>query len=329
MRALSDQVLVVTGGSSGIGRATALAAARCGARIAVAARGAQALESTAREIASVGGEAHVVSVDVADAAAVDAFADAVVSRWGRIDTWINAAATSVYGEFAEVPAAQFERVIAVDVVGVANGCRAAIRQMRVQEEGGAIVNISSGLGDRSVPLQSAYCAAKHAVNGLSESIRMELEHNGLPIRLTVVKPASIDTPFFDHAASVMDAEPAPVPPVYDPSVVANAILHAAEHPARDLPVGGASAALGVLELLAPRLLDRQLRIFGYPLQKGDTIGRDRSGNLWRGTVGDGSVRGGRSGRRFSVYTLLRTNTGLRRAAITGAALVGLAAGRRA
>lgn len=329
MTPIEQQVVVITGGSSGIGRATALEAARRGARVALAARGKEALASAVDEIVHGGGTAMGTALDVSDHEAVEAFAVEVVGRWGRIDTWVNAAGLSVYGEFVDLTPAEFERVIAVDLVGTANGCRAAIARMRGQDGGGTIVNISSGLGDRSVPLQSAYCAAKHAVNGLSEALRMELEHAGLPIRLTVVKPASIDTPFFSHARSHTGAEPAPVPPVYDPSVAARAILYAAENPVRDLPIGGASAALGILEEMAPRMLDRQLRVVAYPLQKGDTIeGGARRDNLWTGSPGPGAVRGGHGGRRFSLYTALRTNPTARRAAIAGVALAGFAAARR-
>lgn len=329
MGKVSEQIIVIIGGSSGIGRATALEAARRGAKIAIAARGEEALASARDEIAHAGGEAMAAALDIADHEAVDAFADEVVARWGRIDTWVNAAAVSVYGEFVDIPPAEFQRVILVDVIGTANGCRAAIARMRRQEGGGTIVNVSSGLGDRAVPLQSPYCAAKHAVNGLSEALRMELEHDNMPIRVTVVKPASIDTPFFSHARSHTGAEPEPVPPVYDPSLAAKAILYAAEHSVRDLPVGGASAALGILESVAPRMLDRQLRVAGYPLQKGDTIDeRIRPDNLWTGSPGPGSVRGGHSGRRFSLYTALRINPAARRAAFAGLALAGFAAARR-
>ncbi len=329
MNDVGTQVIAITGGSSGIGRATALEAARRGAKVAIAARGEDALAAARDEIVHAGGEAMATALDVADHEAVDAFANEVVARWGRIDTWVNAAAVSVYGEFADIPPAEFQRVILVDVIGTANGCRAAVAQMRGQEGGGTIVNVSSGLGDRAVPLQSAYCTAKYAVNGLSAALRMELEHAGLPIRLTVVKPASIDTPFFGHARSHMGAEPAPFPPVYDPSLAARAILYAAENPVRDLPVGGASAVLGILEGIAPRMLDHQLRVVGYPLQKGDTIdGKARPDNLWAASPGPGSVRGGHHGRRFSLYTALRINPAARRAVIAAVALAGFAAARR-
>lgn len=327
---ISDQIIVVTGGSSGIGRATALEAARRGAKLALFARGEAALAATAGAVAAIGGEVVTQTGDVAEAATVEAFADAVVARFGRVDTWVNAAAVSVYGEFMEVPADEFRRVIEVDLLGVANGCRAAVRVMRPPAAGGSIVNISSGLGDRAVPLQSAYCAAKHAVNGLSESLRTELEHDGLPIRVAVVKPASIDTPFFRHARSRMAVAPKPIPPVYDARVAAEAILYAATHPVRDLPVGGASAALGVAEVMAPRLLDLQLRRLGYALQRDDTI--DPSGkpdNLWQGAVGSGAVAGGYGGRRFSLYNWLRQRPTGRATALTAAALAGWTLARRA
>ncbi len=243
MKPIGEQVIVITGGSSGIGRATAGEAARQGARVAIVARGQEALAATENEIRSAGGDILAFPCDVSDATQVDEVADRVVAAWGGIDTWVNAAAVSVYGEFMEIPEAEFRRVIEIDVLGVANGMRAAIGRMRSAAAAGTIVNVSSGLGDRAVPLQSAYCAAKHAVNGLSEAVRTELEHDGLPIRVSVIKPASIDTPFFHHAKSRMDAAPKPMPPVYDPSLVAAAILYAAIHPVRELPVGGASAGL--------------------------------------------------------------------------------------
>jgi NAD(P)-dependent dehydrogenase (short-subunit alcohol dehydrogenase family) len=329
VKPIGEQVIVIIGGSSGIGRATGVEAARQGAKVAVAARGQEALNAAAAEIRSAGGEVLAIPCDVSDATQVDEVADRVVASWGGIDTWVNAAAVSVYGEFADIPEAEFRRVIEVDILGVANGMRTAIGRMRSQPRGGTIVNVSSGLGDRAVPLQSAYCAAKHAVNGLSEAVRTELEHDGLPIRVSVIKPASIDTPFFRHAKSRMDAAPKPLPPVYDPSLVAEAILYAAVHPVRELPVGGASAALSALEKISPRLLDLQLRLVGYPGQRDDTIDPDATpDNLWAGSTGPGSVEGGYGGRRVSLYSWLRLTPVGRGAVVAGAALTGLALSRQ-
>jgi len=329
MKPIGEQVIVITGASSGIGRATAKRAAAQGAKVAIVARGQEALDATTAEIRAAGGEPLAFSRDVAEAAQVDRVAEQVAAAWGRIDTWVNAASVSVYGEFVDIPPDEFRRVIEVNLLGVANGMRAAIPQMRRQPDGGTIVNVSSGLGDRSVPLQSAYCAAKHAVNGLSESVRTELEHDGAPIRVAVIKPASIDTPFFRHARSRMDAAPKPIPPVYDPALVAEAILYAATHPVRELPVGGASAALSALEKVSPRLLDFQLKLVGYPMQKDDTIDPAATpDNLWAGSVGSGSVEGGYNGRSFSLYQWLRLTPAGRGTAFAGAALAGWALSRR-
>ena len=329
MKPIGEQVIVITGGSSGIGRATARLAAGQGAKVAVVARGEEALDATKAELRRSGSGALAFTCDVADAAGLQRVAEQVGALWGRIDTWVNAASVSVYGNFVDIPADEFDRVIAVDLLGLANGMRVALARMRQQSDGGTIVNISSGLGDRSVPLQSAYCAAKHAVNGLSEAVRTELEHEGWPIRIAVIKPASIDTPFFKHARSRMETAPKPIPPVYDASLVAEAILHAAVHPIRDLPVGGASAALSALEKVSPRLLDLQLKVVGYPMQKDDTIDAAATpDNLWAGSVGSGSVEGGYNGRAFSLYQWLRLTPAGRGAAVAGAAAVGWALSRR-
>jgi NAD(P)-dependent dehydrogenase (short-subunit alcohol dehydrogenase family) len=328
MKPVADQVIVITGGSSGIGRATALAAAKQGARIAIAARGGDALEAARREIAAVGGEVLAVPTEVADHAQVAELGRRTVERFGRIDTWVNGAAVSVYGEFADIEPEEFRRVIEVDVMGMVHGARVALAHMRGQAGGGTIVNISSGLGDRAVPLQSAYCAAKHAVNGFSEALRVELEHDKVPVRVAVIKPGSIDTPFFAHARSKTGAAPSPVPPVYDPDLVAEAILHAAVHPVRELPVGGASAALSTMEKISPRLLDWQLKLVGYRTQQQDRPKLPTEpDNLFAGSPGPGSVRGGHNGRRVSLYTWLKLRPAAGQAALAGVAVAGIVAAR--
>ena len=328
MRPLAEQVIVITGGSSGIGRATALAAVARGAKVAIAARGTDALEAARREIEGAGGKVLAVPTDVAEFAQVEALGRQTVERFGRIDTWVNAAAVSVYGEFDRIEPEEFRRVIEVDVLGTAYGAKVALAQMKQQPEGGTIVNVSSGLGDRAVPLQSPYSASKAAVNGFGESLRVELAHAGSPVRVSTIKPASIDTPFFRHARSKMDAAPAPVPPVYDPDLVAEAILHAATHPVRELSVGGASAALSTLEKIAPAVLDVSLKLVGYRTQQADrpasATGPD---NLFAGSVGPGSVRGAIGGRRFSLYTALATRPPAKPLAWAALALAGIATAR--
>lgn len=323
MRPIAEQVIVITGASSGIGRATALDAARHGAKVVLAARGAEALETVRQEIDGLGAQAIAVPTDVAVAAEVETLAQTAVERFGRIDTWVNDAAVTIYGEFLEIAPEEFQRVLDTNVMGVVHGCRAALQRMRQQDGGGTIVNIASGLADRSVPLQTAYCASKHAVRGFSEALRVELEHAGIPVRVAVIKPASIDTPFFAHARSKMGVEPRPVPPVYDPSLVAGAILHAATHDVRELSVGGASAAMSTLEKISPRLLDLQLKVVGYPAQQTDQPAHNGDDNLDRGSPGPGAIRGGWNGRRLSAYTWYKLHPRARPALLGGAAVAGL------
>lgn len=328
MRPINEQVIVITGGSSGIGRATALVAVGRGAKVAIAARGTDALHATRLELEGAGGEVLAVPTDVADFAQVEGLGQRAVERFGRIDTWVNAAAVSVYGELANVEPEEFRRVIEVDLLGTAYGTKVALALMRGQPEGGTIVNVSSGIGDRAVPLQSAYAAAKHGVNGFGEALRVELNHAGSPIRVATIKPASIDTPFFRHARSKMGAAPAPMPPVYDPDLVAAAILHAATHPVRELSVGGASAVLSALENVAPALMDLGLRLTGYRTQQENgPKPPTEPDNLFVGSPGPGSIRGDHGGRRFSLYTALAMRPPLKQVACAAAALAGIALAR--
>jgi len=328
VRPLSEQVIVITGASSGIGRATALAAAGQGARLVLAARGEDALEATRGAVEDAGGEALAVPTEVADAGQVRALGRHAVERFGRIDTWVNAAAVSVYGEFLDLPVEEFRRVVDVNLMGTVYGTKVALDQMRRQPEGGAVVNVSSGLGDRAVPLQSAYSATKYAVNGLGDALRVELAHADLPLRVATIKPASIDTPFFGHARSRTGQAPRPFPPVYAPEVVADAILYAATHPVRELSVGGGAVGLSLLQRLAPRLLDWQLRLVGYAAQQSDRPKPPAAAdNLEAPVAGPGDICGGWNGRRFSVATWLGTHPAARRALLGGAALAGVVAAR--
>lgn len=328
MRPISEQVIVITGGSSGIGRATALAAAAQGARVVLAARGEDALEATRRAVEDAGGDALAVPTDVADFAQVEALGRRAAERFGRIDTWVNAAAVSVYGEFLDLPMDEIRRVVEVTLLGTVHGAKVALDQMRRQAGGGTVVNVSSGLGDRAVPLQSAYSLSKYGVNGLGDALRVELAHANLPLRVSTIKPASVDTPFFAHARSRMGVAPKPVPPVYAPELVAAAILHAATHPVRELAVGGAAAGIGLLERLSPRLLDWQLRLVGYPAQQtGESKAVAAGDNLFAGSPGPGDVRDGWGGRRFSVVTWLGMRPAVRSAVLGGAALAGAALAR--
>jgi short-subunit dehydrogenase len=327
LKPIDRQVIVVVGASSGIGRATALEAARRGAMVVIAARGGEALRATEREITAGGGQVAVSITDVSDFAQVQALGQAALDRFGRVDTWVNAAAVSVYGEFLDVPMAEFRRVIEVNLLGVVHGTRVALELLR--EQGGTIVNVSSAVGDQAIPLQSAYYAAKFAINGFDESVREEIAHAGLPVQLTTIKPASIDTPFFHHARSRMGVEPKPLPPVYAPEIVAAAILHAATHPVRELPVGGAAAWMAFARRLMPALTEKQLSLAGYPMQQTDKPERDDPrDNLYQGAPGPGAVHGGYDGRTWSAYTWWRLKPPIARFGFAGAAVAGLAALRR-
>ena len=327
MRPLEEQVIVITGGSSGIGRATALEAVERGAQVVIAARGEEALAATKHELEAAGGAVLAVPTDVADFEQVRELGRRTVERFGRIDTWVNNAAVTIYGEFAQVTPEEFERVIAVNLLGPVYGAKVALERMG--SEGGAIVNVASGLADRAVPLQAAYSASKFGLEGFSEALRVELEHAKSPVRIAVIKPTSIDTPFFSRARTKMGVKPKPLPPVYDPQLVAEAILYAATHPVRDLEVGGGALSMS-LQQVVPRLLDRPLTGTGYSQQQSDTPKSESApDNLFTSPPGPGSVRGEWGGRRISTSTWLGMHPLVRRTALGGAAaLAGLAVVRR-
>lgn len=249
------QVAVITGASAGVGRATALAFARRGWRVALLARGRDRLESARTEVEAAGGNALPIPTDVADADAVFAAADRIVAEWGRIDVWVNNAMATIFAPADRVSPPEFERVTQVTYLGQVHGTLAALKQMRGQGRG-TIVQIGSALSYRSIPLQSAYCAAKFAVRGFTDSLRSELAHEGSPIRLTMVQLPAVNTPQFDWARSRLPKQLQPVPPIFQPEPIAEQILWAAEHAPRELWVGGPTlqAILGTIAL--PGWLDR-------------------------------------------------------------------------
>jgi NAD(P)-dependent dehydrogenase (short-subunit alcohol dehydrogenase family) len=315
LKPLAEQVIVITGGSSGIGRATALAAAQRGAKIVIAARNDAALRDTERDIADTGAEALAVPTEVADFDQVQALGDAAIARFGRIDTWVNNAAVALYGPFTEVTTPEFRRVIDVNLMGVVHGSKAALARMR--EHGGSIVNVGSIVSDLPVPLQTAYSAAKAGVKGFTEALRMECEHDHLSVQVVLIKPSSIDTPFFQHARSKMDVEPKPVPPVYGPGLVAETILHAATHRARALSVGGGGAGMSVIARVAPGLAVKQMALGGYAVQRTDRpVDPDTGDTLFDAAADRGGTLGGWNGRDWSVYQWWRLQSVPRRAAMT-------------
>ena len=326
LRPIGEQTIVITGASSGIGLVTAKTAARRGARVVLAARNEADLRRAVDDIRHEGGRALDVVTDVSDPSQVEALAERAVAEFGRIDTWVNNAAVSLYGRIMDVPIEDFRRQMDVNYWGQVYGSRVAVRYMR--EHGGALINVASALSDRAIPLQGNYCAAKHAIKAFTDALRMEIEEEGRPIAVTLVKPASIDTPFFDKARTYLGVEPQPVPPVYAPEVVADVILTAAQRPIRELIAGGAGAKLSAARF-APRAADLYMERWTFASQRTDQPTVGRRDNLYEPVDSDGGERG-RNWRGHTRESSLYTSAHLRpgRAALVGlaaAAAVGLAA----
>lgn len=252
-KCLRDQVIVLTGATSGIGLVTARMAAKRGARLMLVARNPAALQALTDEINASGGRAMFAVADVAQETDLGAAASDAINAFGGIDTWINNAGVSIYGNLEDVPHEDSRRLFETNFWGVVNGSLIAAREMNAS--GGTIINVGSTLSDRSIPLQGMYCASKHAVKGFTDSLRMELEAKGVPVSLSLVKPSAIDTPYKDHAKNYLPVRPENPAPVYAPETVAETILHCAENTVRDVFVGGGGKALSVAGETVPRLTD--------------------------------------------------------------------------
>lgn len=253
LKNVSEQVMVITGATSGIGLTTARMAATRGACLVLASRNEEALAKLASEINQSGGRAAYVVADVGNEGDVRKIAAEALNQFGGFDTWVNNAGVSVYGKLEDVPTNDMRQVVETNFWGTVYGSLIAAKQLKAQ--GGAIINIGSTLSDRAIPLQGIYCASKHAVKGFTDALRMELEADKAPVSVTLVKPAAIDTPYKEHARNYLAVEPENPPPVYAPETVAETILHCAENPVRDVYVGGAGKALAAVAEYAPRLTD--------------------------------------------------------------------------
>jgi short-subunit dehydrogenase len=320
LKPIDEQVMVITGASSGIGLVTARHAAQRGARVVLAARNEKDLQDATEGIRRSGRRAAYVVADVADAAQVATIADVAIREFGGIDTWVNNAAVSMYGRIIDLSIDDMRRQMDVNYWGQVYGSRTAVQHLR--RTGGALINVGSALSDRAIPLQGGYCAAKHALKAFTDALRMELEEQGIPISVTLVKPASIDTPFFEKARTYLGVEPQPVPPVYAPEVVSEVILHAAQHPLRELIAGGSGAKLSAARF-APRLADLYMERWTFDSQQTDKPANGRADNLYEPVSDDGGERGrnwdGHT-RGSSLYTRAALHPGVTAAALAAVAL---------
>jgi NAD(P)-dependent dehydrogenase (short-subunit alcohol dehydrogenase family) len=328
LKPLSEQIIVITGASSGIGLATARLAAERGARVVLVSRDDNDLADAVREIQDRGGRASHYVADVADGSAMRGLAQHVASDLGRIDTWINNAGVSIYGRIEDVSLNDARRLFETNYWGVVNGSLAALPHLRAG--GGALINIGSVLSDTGYPLQGHYAASKHAVKGFTDSLRLEVEESDAPVSITLVQPAAIDTPYTGHAKNYLGVEPKQMAPVYAPEVVADAILHCAENPERDLLVGGSGKVFSSAEKHAARVFDRLKGATGFTGQQTDIPARGND-TLYQPLPGDVKVRGNYPGRVLdsSAYTAARLNRGktLLGLAVIGAGLVAANRGR--
>lgn len=308
-----SRVVVVTGGTSGVGRATVAAFVGHGDRVAVLARGQDALDATRREVDALGGRSMVISVDVADADAVEAAATAVEAEMGPIEVWVNVAMTSVFAPFLEIEAPEFARVTEVTYLGFVNGTRAALRRM-VPRNHGVVVQVGSALAYRSIPLQSAYCGAKHAMQGFTDSVRCELLHERSNVRLSTVHLPAMNTPQFDTVLSRLAYRAQPVAPIFQPEVAAEAVVGVAESGRRQVWVGASTVGAILGNRVIPGLLDRYLGRTGYSAQQTDEpADPSRASNLWQPVPGDRGAHG-----RFDGQAHGRSLQWRSRAALTGA-----------
>ncbi len=319
-----DEVVVVTGASAGVGRAVAHAFARRGARVALLARGEQGLQDAAGEVSRLGGRALVVPTDVADASAVEAAAQRVEDELGPIDVWVNDAMATVFAEFLDVEPDEFRRATEVTYLGTVHGTMSALRRM-VPRDRGSVVQVGSALAYRAIPLQSAYCGAKFAVRGFTDSVRTELMHKRSRVWISMVQLPAVNTPQFSWCRSKLPDHPQPVPPIFEPEVPAEAVWWAAHHRRREVTCGGSAAAVIFANKLAPAIADRYLARTGFKSQQvqGMAVAPDRPNNLFDPVPALASTHGmfdDRSTDR-SIQAWVNTHRGM----VTGAVVGGAAA----
>jgi short-subunit dehydrogenase len=332
LKPLDLQVIVITGGSSGIGLSTARMAAERGARLVLAARNDEALRNIHDELTRMGAQVEYVAADVGRREDVRRIAEVATKRFGGFDTWINDAAAATYGKLVEQPLEDMHKVMQTNFWGVVHGSLEAIEHFRGRDGGGKLINLGSVLSDMAIPEQGIYVSSKHAVKGFTHSLRIEMHEMKLPISITLIKPSGIATPYKDHAKNMMDAPARIPPPLYAPEVVAEAILYACQRDVRDLTVGFAGRGQSLFQQFLPELADRMFAAFGPELQKDRRPGQviDRTGNLYKPEEDGDERTDSRFVRNFSFYTAAQTHprTTAALALAAGFAVAGAIAGRR-
>ena len=326
LKSVADQTIVITGASSGIGLATAREAARRGANVVLASRDEHDLRKAVDDIRVGGGEAMYVVGDVADRDSMERLAEKASLEFGGFDTWINNAGVSVYGRIEHVSVEDARQLFETNYWGVVNGSLAALPHLR-RRGAGVLINVGSVLSETGYPLQGHYAASKHAVKGFTDSLRIELDEEDAPIVVTLIQPTAIDTPYPEHAKNYLSTEPKHAPPVYEPEIVADAILACAERPHRNLRVGGGAKMFTMMEKVAPGLGDR-MKYSHVEQQQSDEPARDED-TLYAPRPNDGRVHGRYPGHvmKRSVYTSMAKRPRVTAATALGVAALGFVAAR--
>lgn len=320
------EVVVVTGASAGVGRAIVRAFARERAHIGLLARGVDGLEGARAEVEELGGKALVLPLDVANPEAMEAAAARVEKEFGPIDIWINNAMVSVFSPVKLMKPEEYKRVTEVTYLGIVYGTLAALKRMLPRDRG-VIVQVGSALAYRGIPLQSAYCAAKHAVQGFHDSLRSELIHDKSNVRVTMVQLPAMNTPQFSWVKSRLPRKPQPVPPIYQPEIGADAVLFAAHHDRREMYVGYPTIEAIIGDKIAPGFADWYLARNGYDAQQTDEpVEPDRRDNLWEPVPGDHGAHGTFDERASSSSPQLWVSKNRKWLTIAGVSIAGLALG---
>ena len=321
---LKDQIIVITGATSGIGLVTTRKAAKAGARLVLAARDESSLQALVEEIKNAGGDATYCVADVSDEAQVKEIARVAKGTFGGFDTWINNAGLAIYGNMDEVSTEDHRRLFDINFWGIVYGSLEAARHFRERggDFAGGIINLGSAVSDRALPVQGMYSASKHAIKGFTDALRMELAHEKVPVAVSLIKPSAIDTPFPQHARNYMKEEPSLPPPVYAPELVADAILHCIESPQREISVGGGGRGLSMLGQYFPGIGDKLLMPM-FKEQRKDEPAKARPDSLYQ--PGSGLNERGENENRttieYSPYAKVVGNPFLKGALLVGAILI--------